>query len=124
MEQLLDRKLYLKIKSLYEDNPRRFKGRRDSTRLGTTFSLTDKVTGEVFKGWHTVGYYTYKGQTSCDVEFIQEWHGPFFCTPAEVKEMYEIVSKRREDRCRKLWNMKLEKLQNKKLTALKKVYED
>lgn len=122
---LLDRSLYLKIKSLYETNPRRFKGWRDSTSLGTKFSLTDKVTGEVFKGWHSVGYYGYKDDDfSRKLEFIQKWDGPFFCTPLEVKELYEIVSKRRGDRVRKLWKMKLEKLQNKKLADLKKAYEE
>ena len=113
----LGRDLYIKIKSLYEQNPRRFKARCN----GAAFSLTDRQTGEVFKGHHSEGVYIYDEDGK--LEFVQEWHGPFFCTTEEVKEMYEIVSRRREDRCRKLWKMKLEKLQNKKLTDLKSVYE-
>lgn len=120
MEQSLDRKLYLKIKSLYEDNPRRFKGWRGSTHLGTKFSLTDKVTGEVFKGWHSVGYYAF--DFNDELELIQDWHGPFFCKPDEVKELYEIVSSRQESRRRKLMEIKLSKLRDKKLTELKMTY--
>lgn len=122
MEQLLDRGLYLKIKSLYEANPRRFKGWRDMTSSGTNFSLTDKVTGEVFKGRHSVGYYVF--DFNDELEIIQDWHGPFFCKPDEVKELYEIVSNRQESRRRKLLGIKISKLRANKLNDLKLTYAD